>query len=750
MEQTILQDAMFKQSQEKGKEYLINLDVDRLVAPCYEAASHTPKKPRYGGWESTAISGHSIGHWLSATATMYQVTGDETLYVKLNDALEELAYVQSLDRTGFVAGFPRDCFDQVFTGEFDVDNFSLGGSWVPWYSIHKIFAGLVDVYYLTGHRLALDIVTTLADWAYQGLHTLTHDQFQKMLVCEHGGMIEVFADLYQMTHDDRYLELAEKFYHEAVLDPLARGVDDLEGKHANTQIPKVIGVAKLYNLTGKDKYQRIATFFWEQVIKYRTYAIGGNSIREHFGPEEAEELGITTTETCNTYNMLKLTELLFEWEPSSRYYDFYERALYNHILASQDPDTGMKTYFVPSEPGHFKVYHSEENSFWCCTGTGMESPARYNQGIYDYIKDDFYVQLFIQSKFVSDPFVMSQHTDFPYQLKTRLTIEYVSNPATKMNIRKPYWLTEPLQCYVNDEWISYKEENGYIVIENDWQEGDVIEITLPTDVHIYQAKDDPRKQVVMYGPLVLAGALGRENYPKTDILDDHQALNDHPLIDVPTLVTNEPLFTQITCVNWKTLTFETEPIGQPNHQSVTLKPFYDIHHERYTIYWKVMTEKEFTHFIEEDNDRGEDEMGITIDQVSPGEQQPEVDHQLQRLYSHTGYNAIVKKNWREAKDGGFFSYNVKVDSNQPIDLSVSYFGSDQQEIIDGQVFEREFAIYINENLLSKQTLHGEKEGQLVTVRYALPEEWVRDKQEITVRFEAEREKLLARFTMFES
>src|SRR5690625_4722738 len=256
---------------------------------------------------------------------MYEATKDEDLRSTIEYALDELEKVQNFDDEGYVSGFPRICFDEVFSGDFEVGHFSLGNSWVPWYSIHKIYAGLIDVYHVLGSPRALDIVVKLADWAKNGLDNLTDEQFQRMLICEHGGMNEAMADLYLITKNEDYLELAKRFCHDAILNPLAEGKDDLEGKHANTQIPKVIGAAKLYNITGEKRYQDMALYFWDQVIKHRSYVTGGNSIREHFGPVNDEELGIQTTETCNTYNMMKLSEHLFKWSPEVKYMDYYER-----------------------------------------------------------------------------------------------------------------------------------------------------------------------------------------------------------------------------------------------------------------------------------------------------------------------------------------------------------------------------------------------------------------------------------------
>ncbi|WP_058308011.1 glycoside hydrolase family 127 protein [Gracilibacillus massiliensis] len=738
-----LLEGLFHDSQQKGKDYLLYLDVDRLVAPCYEAVGVEAKKERYGGWESTPIAGHSIGHWLSASATMYSVTGDTTLKEKLEYALSELESIQSIDHDGYLSGFPRDCFDQVFTGNFEVSNFSLGGSWVPWYSIHKIYAGLIDVYQIIGSEKALEIVIRLSDWAYKGLKDLTEEQFQEMLRCEHGGMNEVFADLYLITEDKRYLELAEKFYHNAVLDPLANKHDDLEGKHANTQIPKVIGVAKLYNITGKEKYKQIATYFWDQVVHYRTYAIGGNSIREHFGPENAEELGILTTETCNTYNMLKLTELLFDWQPHSYYFDYYERALYNHILASQDPDSGMKTYFVSTEPGHFKVYHSHDHSFWCCTGTGMENPARYNRRIVEMKEDTLYVHLFISAKasFFDNRIKIKQLTDFPYQHSSALILEKVSDDLREIRIRKPNWLKNNSQVSVNGKPQNVEIENGYLVLKHDWQKGDEISFDLSMELFRYYAKDDDKKQVIMYGPLVLAGALGRENFPNTDILADHQSLNNHPLIEVPTLVTEEDLSNWIMLKDKEQLIFETNAIGQPGNQQVTLKPFFNIHHERYTIYWNIMSETRYQQVGDEEKKRRAREQNVIIDEVTPHEQQPEVDHQLKEVNSFSGYSNDVHSGWRDARNGGYFSYVMKVKSNHPMYLYVTYNKSDATIDVDGIKLEREFTISVDDHILAKEHFNQPNIGELYSKSYRIPTQLIEGKEKVTVKFSADERKI---------
>ncbi|MCT2535981.1 glycoside hydrolase family 127 protein [Aquibacillus koreensis] len=732
-----LLEGIFLDSQEKGKDYLLYLDVDRLVAPCYEAISKDPRKPRYGGWESMEIAGHSIGHWLSAAAAMYQVTGDGTLREKLDYAIDELALIQRFDEHGYVSGFSRDCFDQVFTGEFYVDNFNLGGSWVPWYSLHKIYAGLIDAYQLAGNNQALEVVTKLSEWAYAGLSSLTDEQFQRMLICEHGAMNEVMADMYIITKEEKYLELAKRFCQKLVLDPLAKQVDELEGKHANTQIPKVVGVAKLYEITGEQVYRDMAEFFWHQVTTHRSYVIGGNSNREHFGAIDTEVLGVQTNESCNTYNMLKLTEHLFNWTKKSVYMDYYERALYNHILASQDPDSGMKAYFMSTEPGHFKVYCSPDDSFWCCTGTGMENPARYTRNIYSYENNNLYVNLFIASDlFLEDNEVeLVQETSFPESDKTTLIFKEANGEALRIHIRVPDWMAGSVTVAVNGRKEVADVENGYLSINNTWTAGDRIEVDLPMGLHTYTAKDDPNKQAILYGPIVLAGALGKEKFPETDILADHQALDNHELIDVPILVTDEKDVNKwIHPVEGKALMFETETVGKPGDVKVTLIPFYALHHERYTIYWKVMDEQTFGHFVDVEKQEKEKMRRITVDEVIPGEQQPEVEHDMQSENSNSGYLHVVRKGWRDSRGDGFFSYTMAVDPNKPMYLLVTYYGSDDTWYVDGKTYERTFDLLIDGTILAQQRLKLNKPGELFDVCYEIPTNLTAGKEKVEVKF----------------
>ncbi|MFD2379842.1 beta-L-arabinofuranosidase domain-containing protein [Paenibacillus xanthanilyticus] len=737
--QTLLLDGLFKNSQETGRDYLLRMDVDRLAAPCYEAAKLQPKKERYGGWESTPIAGHSIGHWLSASAAMVAVTRDDVLRQRLDQAIDELAFVQSHDPDGYVSGFPRDCFDRVFDGggDFEVHNFGLGGSWVPWYSIHKIYAGLIDAYKLTGNQKALEVVIKLAEWAKKGTDRLTEEQFQRMLICEHGGMNEAMADLYLLTGNRDYLDLAVRFCHQAILEPLSRGVDELEGKHANTQIPKVIGAAKLYNITGETKYRKMAEFFWQEVTRGRSYIIGGNSIFEHFRKEHSEKLGVETAETCNTYNMLKLTRLLFQWSPNAEYMDFYERALYNHILASQDPDSGAKMYFISTEPGHFKVYGTDDHSFWCCTGTGMENPALYTRDIYYADNDAVYVNLFISSKAVlqDGKLVLRQETDFPRTNETRITLEEAGGERMKLRIRVPYWAAGAVTAVVGDTETYASTELGYLEIDRVWNTGDVIAVTLPMDLHVYRSKEDEKKVGFMYGPIVLAGALGSENFPACDIVDNHLKLHQHPLIDVPILVTDESDVKKwMKPVEGKSLTFVTDAVGEPGSKRMTLIPFYALHHQRYTIYWTLMNQEQYGSYIDHEKAERQRLQAITVDVVSPHEQQSEVEHAIAAQASKSGYSAHAQQGYRIAESGGYFSYRMKVVPGRPMALQVTYYGSDGPFHNDRGLQQREFDIVINERIIARQKLEAQHPEQLFHVQYDLPEELLGGVDQIEVKF----------------
>lgn len=723
--------GIFKTSQDKGKEYLMYLDVDRLMAPCYEAIGLKPKKERYGGWEEKDISGHSLGHYLSALSHMYVATGDINLKEKLNYAIDKLSYLQDVEKTGYISGFKKDCFTKVFSKEFNVTRFELGDSWVPWYSIHKIYAGLLDAYKLTNNKKALNVLIRLSDWARKGLDNLTEEEFDKMLYCEHGGMCEVFGELYEVTKDKKYLDLAIRFIDKEIIYPLIAGKDELEGKHANTQIPKILGIAKLYDVTKEEKYKRASEFFWDKVTKERSYSIGGNSIDEHFGKVGSEALGVTTAETCNTYNMLKLTEYLYKWNHDAKYMDYYEKALYNHILSSQDPISGMKTYFVSTKPGHFKVYCSKDNSFWCCTGTGMENPAKYIRNIYYNEENKIYINLFISSslKLEGKNIRINQITDFPREEKTKIVIEETNNEIYEIKIRIPYWLNNNIiKVKLNDNPIEFKKDKGYISIVKLWEKGDALDISLNMNLHTYISRENKNNICFMYGPLVLAGALGRENFPETDILEDHLKLNHYKGIDVPILISEDNnLLSNIKKKENRILEFELDFNNQDTKDKVKLIPFYNLHHERYIIYFTKMTKEKY----ESKDYLSCDELleNITIDKINFNEQQMEIEHKLNSYNSVSEYSLRYGRGYREAIDNGYFSFILDRGKEENVYLYLSNL-----EGKDG----RAFTIYVEDKILIKEDLKNGAQCILSNSFYSIPEEIIKGKEKIEIKIKSDK------------
>lgn len=723
-QQVVLQPGIFSDSQKCGEKFLLRLDIDRLLAPCYEAMGKEAPKPRYGGWEAKGISGHILGHWLSAASNMYTITKNEEVKARIDHAVEVLASLQ--DEQGYVCGFPRsESFDKVFDhpDEFDVEGFTLAGWWVPWYTFHKIFAGLLDVYTLVGNALAFQVATKLADWVKAGTDRLNDEQMARMLLCEYGGMAESCVKMYELTGQKKYLDLSVRFAEKRIFLPLSQQRDELTGKHANTQIPKIIAAANLYNNTGDDYYRRVAEFFWNTVAHNRSYVIGGNSISEHFNPLGTEDLGPNTAETCNTYNMMKLTEFLFSWEQKADYIDYYERCLYNHILASQDPESGMKTYFVSLRPGHFKVYSDPEEAFWCCVGTGLENPFRYQRMIYYPVGDTLYVNLFIASSvnWEQKGIRLRMDTQFPYADHGTLTVTDADHVNATLKFRKPYWLAAEPSVSVNGEIA--ETEGEWISITRVWNTGDVISFTLPMQLSYYVARDDENKRAVMYGPIVLAGELGRENFPETDIVPGENQMNAYPCIEVPDFVMEDKT---ISCwlkpEDLGQLIFKTAPIAQPGNRSIVMKPFFAVHHVRYSVYWNIFNQSEYEKHLKSEKSLAERLEAVTIDLVKPNEQQSEVNHNLRRTENCTGgYSGLVNCAFREVRGEGFFSYDIDVGNGG--NYLVLAYSTDDGEIWDvkNSVY-RIFDIVLDGKVLATETLERKMPVKMVHKFYPLPQE----------------------------
>jgi hypothetical protein len=520
---------------------------------------------------------------------MFASSGDDHFKQRCDYIVADLQECQSAGKNGLVCAFPD--------GAAQFENISAGRNivGVPWYTTHKIMAGLRDVHQFCGSQAALDVLVKLCDFSEATTKNLTDQQFQRMLNTEHGGMNEVLADVSVLTGDGKYLQLAERFCHRAVFTPAAQQRDMLDRLHSNTQIPKFIGFNRLHVLTGRADYLTASKFFWETVTGKRSFATGGNGDQEHFFPpaDFSRHLGSAKTmETCCTYHMLRLTRALFELEPDALYADYYERALYNGILASQDPDSGMMTYFQPTRPGYLKLYCTPTDSFWCCTGTGMENHAKYGDSIYYRSADALYVNLFIAStlSWKEKGLTVTQATGFPDEPKTKLTLTCPASVDLTLNIRHPSWCAA-VSVRVNGQEQAITQSSGsYIAINRTWQNGDVIEVELPMTLRTEPLPGSADTLAVMYGPIVLAGKLGRQGItPGADIIVNERTYGDmlNEPVDVPAFTGDATkVIEAIKPVDGAALTFTAAISGRP--EGLTLIPYFRVAHERYSMYWKVV------------------------------------------------------------------------------------------------------------------------------------------------------------------
>jgi DUF1680 family protein len=592
-----LLDSPFRQAMLRNADYLLSLEPDRLLHNARQYAGLKPKAERYGGWESTGVGGHILGHFLTAASQQYAATGDTRFLERIRYIVSELALCQEAYGDGYVGALPPielttlRGFGKGIVKMTDPETFE-GGAWAPWYTVHKVLNGLKDAWILAGDDQARGVALRLADWVGAMTAGLSQEQLQEMLGVEQGGIVDVMAELSQLTGNPRYLETARRFRHRAILDPLLARRDDLAHRHANTQIPKITGEARLYEVTGDAGSRAIAEYFWDTVVHHHTYVIGGNSDDEHFFMEQSTErhLSACTAETCNTYNMLKLTEHLFGWAPGTGYADYYERALYNDILASQEPRHGMFTYFMSLEPGLFRTFSTPFDSFWCCVGTGIENHTRYGRAIYFHGDDDLYVNLFIPSELTwkKKGFALTQQTDYPRRNTVRLTVTAGPTDPVTLRVRCPGWAAAPVQFELNGRHLGIKGDPGtYAVIRRAWRKGDVLSFSVPMAVRTEAMPGSPNKLAFLYGPAVLAGDLGPAPSSKTVPYSPNQRANlDAKPAPVPMLIKGDsPIESSVTRALFGSLTFYTMGIGRP--ADVTLRPFWELAYSRYTVYWDV-------------------------------------------------------------------------------------------------------------------------------------------------------------------
>ncbi len=527
-----LQGGPLKHAQDLIARYLLQLEPDRMLAYYRERAGLPRKAAPYDGWDGGGrnLTGHIAGHYLSAVSLMWAATGEPRLKERADYLVRELKVVQDKHGDGYLSALEggREAFARLARGEIQSAAFDLNGLWSPWYTLHKTFAGLRDAYRHAGNRTALAVETKFAGWAERTLSGLDDGQIQRMLNTEFGGMNEVLVDLHADTGDERWLRLSYAFEHRAFIEPLERHQDDLGGKHANTQIPKLLGSVERYVYTGRPADLLAAGFFWDSVTQHHSFATGGHGTDEYYGPPDrlSDRIDGRTCETCNVYNMLKLTRRLFSLDPDAHYADYHERALFNQILASIDPEDGRVCYMVPVGRGVTHEYQDMAHSFTCDVGTGMESHALHGLGLYYEAGDRLWVNLYAPStaQWTEAGVRLAMDTDFPDGERARLTLSLRSPREFTLAVRRPYWVADGFAVSVNGERVATAPApdrrrvpydwpapvGSYVEVARTWKSGDVVEVTLPKSLRLEPLPDNPRRASIMWGPLVLAGDLGPE------------------------------------------------------------------------------------------------------------------------------------------------------------------------------------------------------------------------------------------------
>lgn len=588
-----LLNSVFSQSEKIGREYLDGVDIDRLLSPIFEA--HNMPAPnnakRYGGWErksannwekspeTFSLAGHSLGHFLSAFSECYAKSGDEKLKQKILYIVSQLESVQNNAKSGYIGGCKENCFTELF--DKNLTSWA-EGYWVPWYNLHKIFKGLTDAYSVTEDQTVLRVLLRFADWACDGLSDFSDEDFEKMLEYEHGGMNEVFANLYRITKNEKYLYFAEKFTHKKLFRFLLKGEDKLDGWHANTQIPKVTGMAAIYAAAPEahKEYRTAAENFWRFVTQDRSYAIGGNSDKEHFEKKGKETLSKKTCESCNTYNMMRLCEYLFSFKQKSEYFDWYENALLNHILAQQD-ESGAKMYFVSLLQRHHRTYEKKYKSWWCCTGTGMENPEKYENNIFFFDGSTLYINLYIPSRLETDGISLEINTDYPYSDKINIAVKR-NTEIDSLKLRIPEFSHKA--AAIRHGAKEFREiEKGYFTVSN-IKGGNTVELTLPMKITEYKSRE---KDVcaLKYGPVTLCAPLGKITDKVSEYISN-ELLIDDITVEYPSLLLNGK--SAETCVeisDRKKLIFKIPAKNSTLGTPIILKPFFETRHEFYTVYF---------------------------------------------------------------------------------------------------------------------------------------------------------------------
>ncbi|RZL49554.1 MAG: glycosyl hydrolase [Pedobacter sp.] len=723
----------FKKAQQTDLEYILSLNADRLLAPYLKDAGLPAKAENYGNWENTGLDGHIAGHYLSALALMYGSTSDLKVKAKLDYVLSELEKCQIKNGNGYLGGVPggSSMWEQIKKGNIKASSFALNDKWVPLYNIHKIYSGLYDAYSVTGNLKAKSILIKFTDWFVDLVANLSDIQVQQMLKSEHGGLNEVFANVATITGDQKYLILAKKFSDLSILNPLLKQKDALNGLHANTQIPKVIGFEQIAKAANDTTWANAASFFWKTVVNNRSISIGGNSVREHFNPTNNFSSMIDSREgpeTCNSYNMLKLTKQLFLSKPSSTFVDYYERTLYNHILTSQR-STGGFVYFTPIRPGHYRVYSQPQEGFWCCVGSGLENHAKYGEMIYAHDKADLYVNLYIAStlNWQEKGIKISQETTFPNSETTKFTIITAKPKSFAIHFRYPGWVgVSELKITVNGKQQTVqKNAAGYAVVNRLWKNGDVVMITLPMQTKAEFLPDQSDYISFVHGPIVLAAEI--DTLKPKNLLADGSRMGHiasetlFPMDQSPLIVGDKNnLSTQIKADLKTPMTFTAaDLIYQTRYKNIKLVPFYNMEDKRYIIYWPYSKAEDLQQKVAKIKtiEKEKNELDArTVDLINTGEQQPENDHNFKAEQSENGLN--LDRHYRNTK--AWFSYELK---------NKDMLAKKIRLVLNGRDKNKNFDILINGVLLTSVMMDGLQSG-FYNGEFVIPSTLLAPKMEI--------------------
>ncbi|MDV3455641.1 glycoside hydrolase family 127 protein [Sphingomonas sp. HF-S4] len=715
--------SVYRDAVDTNRRTLLSLSPERLLHNFYKSARLPTKGETYGGWEARGIAGHTLGHYLSALSLMYAQTGDAAVRDRLRGTIAEMARIQAAHGDGYVGGttVERDgrtvdgkiVFEEVRKGEIRSGGFDVNGGWVPLYTWHKVHAGLIDAVRLGDVDAAMPVMLGMAGYLATILEGLDEVQMQKLLAAEHGGLNDSYAETYALTGNPRWRRLAERIYHRKVLAPLAAGKDDLPGLHANTQIPKLIGLARLYELTGEQRHADAARFFHRTVTQHHSYVIGGNSEREHFGAPNQISTRITerTCEACNSYNMLKLTRHLYGWEPDPALFDTYERIHINHLLAHQDPGTGQFVYFMPLSAGARRTYSTPEDSFWCCVGSGLETHSKHGESIYWHDETTLFVNLFIPStaEWKERGLKVALDTRFPFGETVTLTVTQAPRDPVAVNMRVPGWCATPA-LRLNGENAPIQGGSRYATVYRKWKVGDRIELDLPMRVRAEATPDDSRMVAWLHGPIVLAADLGPADKPF-----------DGP---VPALVIGDTMAT-LEAENPAEHRFRL-PDARP--APLSMVPFFRQYDRRTAVYFPRFTAAEWK--AEEASFRAESATRAklakrTVDVIQLGEMQPERDHDYRSNHSDLfswGGRSARQLPWGT---GNYLEITLAVRPG-PMLLSVLYWGEE---------VAKNFDISIDGTRIANERRAAPPEKRFVTVDYPIPEALSRGKDRVTIRFE---------------